>query len=126
MLAIKLKRIGKKHQAFFRVIVSEKRSKLDGKYVEDLGFLNPHTNQFKINKERVEYWLKNGAQATDTVHNILVKAKIVEGPKIPVHKKSKKPEAVNPPAGGEQPATEQPAPAAEQPAQPQSIETPTT
>jgi len=90
MLAIKLKRVGKKHQASFRIIVAEKRSKLKGKYVEDLGYFNPRTDEYKVNKERALYWLKVGAQPTDTVYNLFVKAQIIKGPKIPVHKKSKK------------------------------------
>lgn len=89
MLTIKLKRIGKKHQASFRIIVAEKRSKFDGRYVEDIGWLNPRIDEFNIKKERVEYWLKNGAQPTDTVYNLLIKAKILKGPKRPVHKKKK-------------------------------------
>ncbi len=92
MLAIKLKPVGKKHQRSFRIIVAEKRSKLQGKFVEDLGWFNPHTDKFSLKKERVEYWLKNGAKPTDTVFNLLVTAKILSGPKIAVHKKSKKQE----------------------------------
>jgi len=89
MLAIKLKRIGKKHQASFRIIISEKRSKVGGRYVEDLGWLNPKTKEFNIKKERVGYWLKNGVQPTDTVYNLLVKSGVIGGPKRPVHKKKK-------------------------------------
>jgi len=92
MLTIKLKRIGKKNQASFRIIVSEKGSKLSGRYIEDLGWLNPKTDELNVKKERVEYWLKNGAQATDTVHNLLVKIGLIKGPKIAVHAKSKKEE----------------------------------
>lgn len=94
MLAIKLRRIGKKHQPSFRMIVAEKRSKLQGRFVDDLGWLNPKTKEFKINKERVDYWLKNGAQPTDSIHNLLVKNKIISGSKRPVHKKSKKSQEV--------------------------------
>lgn len=90
MLAIKLKRIGKKHQASFRIIVAEKRSKLQGRYVEDLGWWNPHVDKFEIKKERAGYWIKTGAQPTDSVFNLLVSAGVTAGPKKPVHKKSKK------------------------------------
>lgn len=90
MLAIKLRRIGKKHQASFRVVVMEKRSKLNGRFVDDLGWLNPHTDKFELNKERARRWLKVGAQPTDTVHNLFVKSGILSGPKIPVHKTPKK------------------------------------
>lgn len=92
MLVLKLKRIGKKHQAAFRLIVDEKRHKLFGKNVEDLGWYNPRTDKHEINKERVSYWLKTGAQTTDTVHNILVSAGVIEGKKIAVHSQPKKKE----------------------------------
>jgi len=73
MLAIKFKRIGKKGQASFRVIVSERRSKINGRFLEDLGWFNPHTNKSTINIERVNYWIKNGAQPTTSVKNLLKK-----------------------------------------------------
>ncbi len=91
MLAIKLKRIGKKHQAAFRIIVAEKRSKLGGCNVEDLGYWNPYNKNFDIKKERIEHWMKNGAQPTPSVYNLLVKSGAVQGSKIPVHKISNKP-----------------------------------
>jgi small subunit ribosomal protein S16 len=96
MLAIKLKRIGKKHQASFRIIVAEKRSKLQGRYVEDLGWWNPHSDKFEIKKERADYWVKNGAQPTDSVFNLLVDAGVIAGPKKAVHKKAKKDEETAP------------------------------
>jgi len=89
MLTIKLKRIGKKHQATFRLVVLEKRSKLSGRYIEDLGFLNPKSDELSLKKERIDYWLKVGAQPTDTVHNLLVKNGLIKGSKIAVHKKKK-------------------------------------
>lgn len=89
MLAIKLKRTGKKHQAHFRLIVAEKRSKMRGLYTDDLGWLNPHTNQFNINAEKTLHWLKIGASPTNSAHNLLVKAGIVKKPKIPVHARKK-------------------------------------
>lgn len=90
MLAIKLRPVGKKKQISFRIIVAKKRSKLKGKFIEDLGWYNPHTNKFLIKKEEVNKWLKNGAQPTDSVYNILVKAGLIEGKKRPVHAKTKK------------------------------------
>ena len=89
MLAIKFKRIGKKKQPNYRIIVTEKRSKVFGRFVEDLGWYNPRTKEFKIDKERTGYRLKTGAQPTDSIHNLLVRAEIISGPKRQVHKKSK-------------------------------------
>lgn len=89
MLAIKLQRIGKKKQASFRVVVSERRSKLNGRSVEDLGWSNPRTDTFQVKKDRVLHWIGVGAKPTATAHNLLVKARIIEGKKIAVHKKTK-------------------------------------
>jgi small subunit ribosomal protein S16 len=90
MLAIKLRPVGKKKQISYRVVVMEKKSKLKGKFIEDLGWYNPHTNASSLKAERVQYWLKSGAQPTDTVHNVLIKAQVQEGSKVPKHKKVEK------------------------------------
>lgn len=92
MLSIKLKRIGKKHQATFRVIVAERRSKVDGSFIEDLGFWNPHSNELSLNAESAKKWIENGAQPTDSVHNLFVKSRIIDEPKKSVHIKPKKAE----------------------------------
>ena len=76
MLAIKLRPIGKKHQKSFRFVVQEKRSKLVGKFMDDLGWYNPHTNKSEINKERAAHWMKVGAKPTMTVAQIFKKSKI--------------------------------------------------
>lgn len=94
MLAIKFKRQGKKHQASFRVVVAEKRSKVKGKFVDDLGWLDPHSKKFDLKKEKVEYWLKVGAKPTHSVHNLLVRAGVINEPKIAVHARKKKGETL--------------------------------
>ncbi len=104
MISIKLRPVGKKKQISYRVVILPKKSKLVGKYIDDLGWYNPHTNKFLINAEKAKQWLANGAQPTDTVHNLLVDAKIIEGKKIPLHKKSKQQK--------EKPAETEPAPSA--------------
>lgn len=90
MIAIKLRPIGKKGQISYRIAVMEKKSKLKGKYIEDLGWYNSHTNKFALANDRAKHWISVGAQPTETIHNILVDAKVVEGKKIPLQKKSKK------------------------------------
>ncbi len=90
MVSIRLKPVGKKHQISFRIVVAHKRSKQTGRFIEDLGWYNPHTDKSFVKEERAKYWLSVGAQPTDTVFNIFVDHKIVEGPKKPKHKKSKK------------------------------------
>ena len=89
MLAIKLKRTGKKGQAHFRLVISEKRSKLKGRDTDVLGWMNPLKKTSEINAEKVREWIKKGAQPTESVHNLLVKNKIIQASKISVHKKKK-------------------------------------
>ena len=84
MLAIKLQRIGKKHQPSYRLVVAEKRSKMAAPPVEDLGSYNPFTKATTIKKERVSHWVKMGAQPTVTAHNLLVKEGVVTGAKLAV------------------------------------------
>ncbi len=97
MLKIKLMRIGKRGQAYFRVVVQEQRSKNKGKYLEDLGSWNPHQNLFNVKEERVKHWLSNGAKPTDTVHNFLVDKGLIEGPKVKKVRPKKK-EGIEKPA----------------------------
>ena len=101
MLSIKLKPIGKKGQISYRIVVAEARSKLKGRFVEDLGWYNPYTNEFKVDEEKTKKWLSTGAQATDSVHNLLVRAGVYPGPKKAVHStKKKKTEEGSAPEGG--------------------------
>jgi len=88
MLSIRFLRVGKKHQPSYKiVVVDKKRSPKSGKFTEQLGFYNPITKEKAVNKERVEYWLSQGAQPSDTVYNLLVKEGIIKGEKISVHSK---------------------------------------
>ena len=91
MLTIRLTRKGKKNQPFFRVVVIDKRkSSTGGRAVEDLGYVDPLKKRKSLNKERIQYWLSKGAQASATIHNLLVSEKIVESAKIHVSRLSKK------------------------------------
>jgi small subunit ribosomal protein S16 len=76
MLSLKLRRIGKKGQASFRIVAAEARSKNKSKCVEDIGWVNPHTDKFEINGERAKYWIGCGAQPTETVADYLKKVGI--------------------------------------------------
>lgn len=73
MLSIRLTRMGAKKKPFYRIIVAEKRSKRDGRFVESVGYYDPCRNpaDLKINRERVSYWIERGAQPTDTVRSLL-------------------------------------------------------
>jgi len=82
MLMIRLQRVGRRNHAEFRVVVTEKaRAAKTGNYVEQVGHYNPHTDEVSIDKERVQYWMSKGAQVSDTLHNILVSEKLIEGEK---------------------------------------------
>lgn len=111
MLTIRFTRKGKKNQPFFRVVVIDKRkSARGGRAVEDLGYKNPLTKKISLNKERVLYWIKNGAQPSASVHNLLVSEKIIDAKKIHVARVKKGAETPKEPepASIEQPKTETP------------------
>jgi small subunit ribosomal protein S16 len=76
MLAIKLRNVGKKHQRSFRIVVQERRSKLQGKFVEDLGWWSPRSDKAEIKNDRAAYWVSVGAQPSETVRQLLKKYKI--------------------------------------------------
>ena len=77
---IRLKRIGAKKTPFYRVVVADERSPRDGKFIEEIGYYNPLTEpvDIKINAEKAQKWLANGAQPTQTVKSLLVKSEIIK------------------------------------------------
>lgn len=89
MLKLRLRRVGRKHDPSFRIVVTEATAPVKGKYLESVGFYNARLKQISLDKDRITHWLSVGIQPTDTVHNILVKEGIIEGKKIAVH--SRKP-----------------------------------
>jgi small subunit ribosomal protein S16 len=102
MLAIKLQRVGRKHQPSYRLVVAEARSKMAAPPVEDLGSYHPATKATAFKKDRISYWLGIGAQPTVTAHNLLVAQGVVSTPKRAVKMaKAIKPEA---PVAAEKPA----------------------
>ena len=90
MLAIKFSRVGKKGQPSFRVVVTEKSRDPWGKNVEIVGHIDRRAKKQSLNAERIAYWISKGAQPTDSVWNMLVDAKIVEGKKHSITTLSKK------------------------------------
>jgi len=83
MLTIRLQRVGKAKVPTYRIIVSEKARDTQYDFLENLGNFNPHVkeNQLVAKADRIKYWIGKGAQTSDTVHNLLVNAKIIEGKK---------------------------------------------
>ncbi len=74
---IRLKRMGMKKKPFYRVVVADERTPRDGRFIEEIGTYDPMTNpaQIKIDVEKADNWMKNGAQPTDTVRILLNKAR---------------------------------------------------
>ena len=91
MIIIRLQRVGKKHTATFRVVLTEKTAGPRRKYLELLGNVNRKMKTASLNKDRILYWIGKGAQPSDSIHNLLVSQGIISGAKKPVHKTSKKP-----------------------------------
>jgi small subunit ribosomal protein S16 len=76
MLKLRLKRYGRKKQPFYRIVAADSRVQRDGRVVEELGFYNPLTKETHLKFNEITERLKNGAQPTNTVRDILMKAKI--------------------------------------------------
>lgn len=72
-VVLRLKVFGTKKKPFYRIVAMTKSKKRDGKALEELGFYDPKKGQDQVglDRERVEYWLKNGAQPSDTVRSII-------------------------------------------------------
>ena len=75
MVSIRLSRGGSKRRPFYQVVVSDSRSSRDGRYIERVGFFNPGasgaTEEFRLDADRIEYWLSKGAQPTDRVASLI-------------------------------------------------------
>lgn len=90
MLTIRLSRVGKKNKPLYRLIICEKSRDPWGKSLEILGSYNPHSKDLQVKGDRIKYWLSKGAKMSQTVNNLLIDKKIIEGKKVTVSKPSKK------------------------------------
>ncbi|MEI6477709.1 MAG: 30S ribosomal protein S16 [bacterium] len=114
MLAIRLTRTGKINAPHYRIVVQEKRSKLNGKSVDIIGHYHPAQADklLVIDKDKAEKWLKLGAQPSDTVTNLLIKDGIMDKSKkvhhffTPTKPEEKKEEPVAEVAAEEAPVAE--------------------
>ena len=80
---IRFQRIGRTNDPAFRIVVLEKeRAAKAGNIVELLGTYNPRSKALTLDEERVKHWIRQGAQPTDSIHNLLVNKKIIEGKKV--------------------------------------------
>lgn len=79
MVKIRLRRLGAKKAPFYRIVVADSRFPRDGRFIEEIGTYNPLTDpvEIKIDSERAQQWIKNGAQPTDTVRALLKKSGVL-------------------------------------------------
>jgi small subunit ribosomal protein S16 len=94
MLAIRLSRTGKKHQAYFRIVVSDSRRTPTAKFIEILGNYDPHAKKLQIDKEKLEKYLKNGAQPSNSVAKLLSNEKIALPKWVKIEKRNRAPKKV--------------------------------
>lgn len=73
MVKLRLKRMGSKFNAFYRIVVADARAPRDGKFIEEIGTYNPHTKEVRINEEAKSKWLGEGAVPSETVKNLFTK-----------------------------------------------------
>ncbi len=78
MIKLRLKKYGRKGQPCYRIVAMDSRTKRDGAAIEELGLYNPMTDETHLKFQNIITRLKQGAQPTETVKNLFVKAKIFE------------------------------------------------
>jgi small subunit ribosomal protein S16 len=98
MIKIRLSRAGSKKRPYYRIVVADVRAPRDGKFIEKVGTYNPmvakdHADRLRLDKERVQHWLKEGAQPTDRVAKFLAANGLGKKPEIPTQTKQHLPKA---------------------------------
>lgn len=78
MLKLRLKRTGRKRLPSYRLVIMENTTRRDGRPIEEVGYYNPITKQYKFDVEKIQKWLKYGVKPTQTVINLLKKAEIIQ------------------------------------------------
>ena len=81
MVKIRLRRMGAKKAPFYRVVVADSHFPRDGRFIEEIGYYNPMKQpaEIKVDNEKAQQWMKNGAQPTETVRVLLKKSGAIEG-----------------------------------------------
>ena len=77
MLKLRLKRIGRKRSPSYRLVIMENTCRRNGRPIEEVGYYNPISKNYKFDKEKIQKWLNYGVKPTETVLNLLKKADIV-------------------------------------------------
>ena len=72
-LKVRLRRMGNRNNPFFRIVAADSRTATSGRFIEALGWYDPQRDgiNFKLNRERIEYWAQNGAEFSSTVKNLI-------------------------------------------------------
>ncbi len=78
MLKLRLKRTGRKRSPSYRLVIMENTFRRDGRAVEEVGYYNPITKQYKFDADKIKKWLNYGAKPTETVLSLLKKAEIIK------------------------------------------------
>ncbi|HVZ93663.1 MAG TPA: 30S ribosomal protein S16 [Phycisphaerales bacterium] len=90
MVRIRMKRMGRRNRPFFRINAIDKRTKRDGKIIEQLGWYDPiakdPAKQIKLEIERCKYWLSKGAQPSDTMNDIFARLGLIDAEKWKAHR----------------------------------------
>lgn len=94
MLIIRYRRIGKKNQPTYRVVVAEHSMPIDGRFVADLGSYNPHSKATTINKDEAIAWLNKGAKPSNSVARLFEKEKIKHSSVVVIKRKKAAKKAV--------------------------------
>lgn len=120
MLTIRLQRVGKKHDPSFRVVAVDSRKKTkSGNTVEVVGFYDARKGKtpVRLDADRIKYWISRGAQPSDTVRNLLISKRVIEGAKADVLPRKKMRALQAERAGKAEEAPTATTPAAETPAE---------
>ena len=78
MLKLRLKRTGRKGSPSYRLVIMENTFRRDGRPIDEVGYYNPITKQYKFDAEKIKQWLDYGVKPTETVLSLLKKAEIVQ------------------------------------------------
>ncbi len=77
MLKLRLKRTGRKRSPSYRLVIMENSFRRDGRPIEEVGYYNSLTKNYKFDEEKIKKWLQYGAQPTKTVESLLKKADLI-------------------------------------------------
>lgn len=87
---MRLQRVGRKNDPSYRIVIVQKqKGPRSGSFLEVVGSYDARKKRIQLNEDRIKHWISKGAQPSDTVHNMLVKAKVVTAKKRNISKKAK-------------------------------------